>query len=192
MVVYLKNGSIIQLKGSDDPESLRGANPVGVVFDEWDTQKAESWPIIEPILRANGGWAWFVGTPRGKGKLYDLYNKGQLGLGEWKSYLIKASESGIIAKNQLEKAKESMSQKFYNQEFECEFLEGEGSVFRGVKEIMTANPKAPINGHSYVMGVDLAKVQDWTVIRIYDRVNNELVYSDRFQKLEWPFQKKMA
>jgi phage FluMu gp28-like protein len=40
------------------------------------------------------------------------------------------------------------------------------------------------------MGVDLAKVQDYTVIAIYDRADNHQVYQDRFQTLEWPFQKK--
>ena len=32
MVVYFKNGSVLQLKGADDPDYLRGAGPVGVVF----------------------------------------------------------------------------------------------------------------------------------------------------------------
>ena len=39
------------------------------------------------------------------------------------------------------------------------------------------------------MGVDLDKVQDYTVITIYDRTNNKQVYKDRFNKLEWPYQK---
>lgn len=190
LIIYFKNGSIYQLKGSDDPDALRGPNPFGVVWDEYDTQKQEGWQYTEPILRANGGWAWFIGTPRGKAKLYDLLNRGQSGHHEWKSWLLKASESGIIAKDQLEEAKKSMSQALYNQEFECEFLDGEGVVFRGVREVMTAVPHKPMEGHYYVMGVDLAKVQDYTTIRVYDRATNKQVYKDRFQKLEWPFQRK--
>ena len=34
LVVYFRNGSILQLKGADEPDSLRGAGPLGVVFDE--------------------------------------------------------------------------------------------------------------------------------------------------------------
>ena len=40
------------------------------------------------------------------------------------------------------------------------------------------------------MGVDLAKVQDFTVIAVYDMATNSQVFQDRFQTLEWPFQKQ--
>src|SRR3990167_4251322 len=192
LIVYFKNGSICQLKGSDDPDALRGPNPFGVVWDEFDTQKMEGWQYTEPILRANGGWCWFIGTPRGKQKLYNLYNLGQQGHHEWKSWLLKASDSGIISDEQLMEARKSplMSEALYQQEFECAFIEAEGSVFRGVREVMSAVPHKPIEGHYYVMGVDLAKVQDFTTIRVFDRTTNKQVYKDRFQTLEWPFQKK--
>lgn len=190
MVVYFKNGSILQLKGADTPDTLRGAGPYGVVFDEFEKMKFYAWQVIEPILRANGGWAWFIGTPIGKNHLYDFFQRGQKDDPEWKSWILKASESGIIPQDQLEESKKTSTQSMWTQEWECEFLEGEGQVFRGVKDIMTATPLKPIPNHLYVMGVDLAKVTDFTVIRVYDRSTNNLVYSDRFNHLEWPFQKK--
>jgi hypothetical protein len=193
LVVYLKNGSIYQLKGSDDPDALRGPNPYGVIFDEFDTQKMDGWGVVEPILRVNGGWAWFVGTPRGKQKLYDFYNRGQSIHKEWASSLIRADQSGIIAQDQLEESRKSMTESLFRQEFLCEFLEAAGAVFRGVSKIMISQPQDPAAVENreklYVMGVDLAKVQDYTVLRVYDRDTNSLVYSDRFQTLEWPFQK---
>lgn len=190
LVVYFKNGSILQLKGSDDPDALRGAGPQGVVLDEFEKMKFYTWQVIEPILRANGGWAWFIGTPLGKNHLYDFYSRGQLEDKEWKSWIMKASESGVIPLDQLEESKKTSTQAMWSQEYECEFLEGEGQVFRGVKEVMTAQPEKPIQGELYVMGVDLAKVTDFTVIRVYKRSNNSLVFSDRFNQLEWPFQRK--
>jgi len=189
LVVYFKNGSIYQLKGSDNPDALRGPNPFGVVLDECDTQKMDAWGILEPIIRANGGWCWFIGTPRGKQQLFNLYNRGQQNSHEWRSWLIRASSSGIIKADQLEEARKSMPEPLYNQEFECAFNEAQGSVFRGVKDIMISKPEGPKDGHLYVMGVDLAKVQDWTVVRVYDRDTNNMVYKDRFQTLELPFQK---
>lgn len=190
MVVYFKNGSLLQLKGADDPDALRGAGPVGVVLDEFEKMKFYTWQVIEPILRANGGWAWFIGTPIGKNHLYDFFNRGQQDDPEWKSWLLKASESGVIPAHELEESKKTSTQSLWTQEYECEFLEGEGQVFRGVKDVMTSKPEKPKEGHHYVIGIDLAKVTDFTVIRIYDRDNNHLVYSDRFNQLEWPFQKK--
>lgn len=187
--VTLKNGSIIKLVGSDNPDRLRGAGPLGMVLDEYDTMKDDVWPIVEPILRANGGWAWFIGTPKGRAKLYDLYNRGQNGTPEWKSWLLKASQSGVIPGHELQAAKETATTNLFNQEYECEFLEGVGSVFRNVRDVCTAAAQKPIPGHLYVIGVDLAKVQDWTVLTVYDRATNKQVYQDRFQKLDWPYQK---
>ena len=190
LTLYMKGGSIICLKGADKPDTLRGAGPYGVIFDEFATMKYEAWGIVEPILRANGGWAWFIGTPRGRNHLYDLYNRGQEEHPEWKSWLLKASTSGVVLPDQLEEAKRSMRQDLYNQEWECDFIEGAVTIFRGVREICTAEPEKPITNHLYVMGVDLAKVKDYTAIVVYDRSTNCQVYQDKFQTIEWPFQKK--
>ena len=190
LVVYLKNGSIIQLKGADDPDALRGAGPVGVVFDEFAKVKFEAWGVVEPIIRANGGWTWFIGTPKGKNHLWQFYLRGKQEDYEWKSWLLKATESGVIPQDQLVASRQSMRPDLFNQEWECAFLEGVGAVFRGVKDIATATPHKPLQGHLYVMGVDLAKINDYTVITIYDRATNAQVYQDRFNTIEWPFQKK--
>jgi hypothetical protein len=190
LVVYLKNGSVIQIKGTDEPDSLRGPGPLGIVFDEFAKVKYDAWEITEKALRGNDGWAWFVGTPKGKNHLHKVYLWGQEGHREWKSWLLKASESGIIRPEELEESRRTSTQADFNQEWECEFLEGLGSVFRGVRAIASAEGQKPMDNHIYVMGVDLAKVNDYTVITVYDRSNNQQVYQDRFNTIEWPFQKK--
>lgn len=191
LTIYLKCGSIISLKGADNPDRLRGAGPYGVILDEFAEMKPEVWfTIIQPILRQNGGWCWFVGTPRGKNHLHDVYQKGLQESEEWKSWLLKASTSKVLTDDQLQLAREDMPQALYNQEFECDFLEGEGKVFRGVRAVMTATPIKPIDGRMYVIGADLGKMIDYTVLTVYDRQSLSQVYQDRFKDLEWPFQKK--
>jgi len=191
LVIYLRGGSILQLKGADNPASLLGSGPMGVVLDEFEEMKYETWQrVVEPIVRANDGWCWFVGTPKGKNHLFELYQRGLYENSEWKSWLLRATESGIFTPTQLANAKLSMSSALFNQEMMCEFLEGEGSIFRGVRDVMTATPAPPNPKHIYVMGVDLAKVTDYTVVCVYDRQNNQQVYQNRWETLEWPFQKK--
>ena len=46
LVVYFYNGSYLQLKGADEPDTLRGAGPVGIVFDEFAKVKEEAWYIV--------------------------------------------------------------------------------------------------------------------------------------------------
>lgn len=190
LIVYFKNGSYLQLKGADAPERLLGAGPVGVVLDEYAMMKRETWErVVQPILRQNGGWCWFVSTPKGKNHLWELYQQARANPVEWATYWLSAATSGIIAPDQLEASRLSMPEALYNQELLCAWLEGEGSVFRGVRDVLHAKPMPPKTGHYYVMGVDLAKVKDYTVITIYDTDTNHQVYQDRFNKLEYPFQK---
>ena len=115
--------------GADNPDRFRGAGPLGLILDEYDTMKDDVWPVLQPIVRQNGGWAWFIGTPKGQQKLYSLYNLGQSGDSEWRSWLLRASTSGIISQSNLLNSKSTMPEALYNQEFECTFLEGEGKKY---------------------------------------------------------------
>ena len=83
-----------------------------------------------------------------------------------------------------------MPERVVRQEIYAEFLDDTGVVFTGVGQITTLQPKEPEREHLYVIGCDLAKVQDYTVLTVYDRKDNHQVYQMRFNQLEWPFQKK--
>ena len=73
MKVPLNNGSLLQVVGSDNIDSIVGTNPVGCVFSEYPLQDPRGWDFVRPILRENGGWAVFPYTPRGKNHGWDLY-----------------------------------------------------------------------------------------------------------------------
>mgnify|MGYP002813279388 CR=1 FL=1 len=189
LVLTFTNGSVLQLMGADNPDTLRGSGPVGVVLDEFATMKYEAWQVIEPILRANDGWAWFIGTPKGKNHLYEFYQRGLQGHKDWKSFFLTGDKSGLFNEEQLSEMKKSMTQRMYSQEIMCDWLENEGTVFRSVREAMKSTVESPKTSHLYVIGCDLAKVTDFTVLTVYDRIHNNQVYQERFQTIEWPFQK---
>ena len=77
MQVRMKNGSIYQVVGTDDIDSLVGTNPVGVIFSEYSLQNPAAWNLLRPILAENGGWAIFIYTARGRNHGYDLLNQGR-------------------------------------------------------------------------------------------------------------------
>jgi hypothetical protein len=83
----------------------------------------------------------------------------------------------------------SMPQRVIDQEIYGKFLDDTGIVFRGIKEIAVLDKagQLPIHGHLYVVGADLAKLEDFTVITVYDRLNNNQVFQMRFNHIEWPF-----
>ncbi len=63
MKLTFVNGSIIQLIGTDQYDSIRGSNPRGCVFSEFGWHNPGAWRVVEPIIRGNGGWAIFNTTP---------------------------------------------------------------------------------------------------------------------------------
>jgi len=72
MRLILKNGSIYQVLGADDPDKLVGINCAGAVFSEYALMDPQAWRLVLPILNENGGWAIFPSTPRGRNHFYDL------------------------------------------------------------------------------------------------------------------------
>ncbi len=74
MKIELINGSIFRVIGTDNYDSVRGTNVIGVVFSEYAYQDSGAWDVIRPILAENGGWAIFNSTPNGKNHMYELEN----------------------------------------------------------------------------------------------------------------------
>lgn len=61
-----EKNSIIEFKGSDNENALRGAGLKGVVLDEYAFQKEYVWDkIVGPMLVQTNGWAMFITTPNG-------------------------------------------------------------------------------------------------------------------------------
>lgn len=72
MKIELSNGSLIKLQGTDKFENRRGANPVGVIYSEYAYQNPAVRKMINPILKANGGWEALNSTPNGKNHMFHL------------------------------------------------------------------------------------------------------------------------
>ena len=124
--ITLKNGSIYQIVGSDNPDSLRGAGIKGAVFSEYAEQDPRAWGTIQPMLLENNGWAMFNFTPKGQNHAYELYKMAQKMPEVWHSEIKTAEETGVFTQEQLEQVKaeilsEGKTLDFFNQEFLCSF-----------------------------------------------------------------------
>lgn len=82
--VKFKNGSQITLYGADNPDALRGLSLHGVILDEYSQQPANLYSeIVKHTLAATGGWAIWIGTPKGKNHFYELYQAALKSPEEW-------------------------------------------------------------------------------------------------------------
>lgn len=128
MSITLLNGSTWQVVGSDSYDSLVGSPPVGIVFSEWALCKPMAWSYLSPILAANGGFALFISTPRGRNHAHAMHtaNKDRAG---WFTQLLTVADTGVLSAAQLVEAKRDLQavwgeeggNSLYQQEYFCSF-----------------------------------------------------------------------
>ena len=119
--VELINGARIRLFGADNPDSLRGLYLDGVVLDEYADMKPSIFgAVIRPLLADRKGWATFIGTPKGHNAFWEVYTNACQDK-SWKVKVLRASQTGLLSKEELEDAAKTMTQDQYLQEFECDF-----------------------------------------------------------------------
>lgn len=132
MKIRFKNGSLLQVIGSDNVDSLVGSNPIGCVFSEYALQDPRAYQYIRPILTANNGWAVFISTPRGKNSLWELYQIAQHNPSIWFSYKMTVEDTQHIPLSEIDKDRASgeMSEDLIQQEYYTSFEMGvEGAYY---------------------------------------------------------------
>ena len=89
------------------------------MFDEYSQQPSNIFSeIIRPALADKGGYAIWIGTPKGKNEFYRLYNEANE---HWYRTLLSVKDTGVISEEELEDAQRSMSPEEFDQEFHCSF-----------------------------------------------------------------------
>jgi hypothetical protein len=138
--VDLPNGARIRLYGADNPDRLRGLYLDGVILDEYADMRPSVWgEVIRPMLADRGGWATFIGTPKGHNGFYDLWQEAQRD-DRWYGVMLRASETGLLTPEELADARKSMSEDQYLQEFECSFEAAiQGAYFASQMRAMRAD-----------------------------------------------------
>jgi len=128
--IKLINGSVIECKGADNPDSLRGVGLNYVVLDEFQDMKPDTWVrVLRPTLAKDRGHALFIGTPKGYQNLYDLHKLGQGDNPMWKSWQFPTITSPFIPPSEIEDARRDMDAKSFAQEFLASFESMSGQVY---------------------------------------------------------------
>jgi len=141
MKIRLTNGSLLQLVGSDNVDSLMGSNPSACIFSEYALQDPRAYQFIRPILTANDGWALFISTPRGKNCLYELYEIAR-NSPDWFCYKLSIDDTQHISYRAIEKERADgiMSEDLIQQEYYCSFTQGvEGAYYAKYLDRMRIN-----------------------------------------------------
>lgn len=181
--ITLKNGSIYQIVGSDNPDNLRGAGIKGACFSEYAEQDPRAWETIEPMLRATGGFALFNFTPKGKNHAYQLYTMAKNLPDFWHCEIKTADDTKAISPEDLEQIKAEKILRgetldFFNQEYFCSFTNPIDGAYYGeiIQQIENNNQVRKVDYEPSIpvyTAWDLG-VADSTAIWFFQCVNNEI------------------
>lgn len=191
MKLTLTNGSIIQLIGTDNYDSIVGTNPRGCIFSEYSLQDPMAWKYIQPILAENKGWAMFVYTPRGRNHAWELYEMARHSA-DWYTELLTIRDtaridgSPVISVEAIEAQRaEGMGDELIEQEYFCSF-EGfvQGAYY--VKQLREARKDGRIcsvphaAGHEVYTFWDLG-IDDSTTIWFLQVIGREFRFIDYYE-----------
>ena len=204
MILFEGTGTkdgFIQMKSADDPNKLRGDGLDLIICDEFAHQKRAKalWEqSLRPALAEREGKAVFISTPYGKNYFYELYTWGELDedTGEplvpgWKSFTWTSAANIFFPAlvKDSEEARLTSPLEVFEQEYLALFNDSAGQVFRNVKNCVYKDiHSAPDSDKTYVIGVDWAKLKDFTVFTVIDKDTKTIVRLDRFNKIDYKFQ----
>lgn len=177
----------IYFLSAERPQAILGFGFRGIVVDETAQIPAEVWTTyIRPTLSDHMGWASLISTPRGRNWFFDMFTRnGEPG---YASFTFPSKSNPFFPIEEWEEAKRTLPSDVFRQEYMAEFLEDSAGVFRGLERCLTESVSKPTG--QVVIGIDLAKHGDYTVLVAMDAMTGACVGMDRFNLIDWPLQKK--
>lgn len=189
-----KNGTQFFFAGlKTNPEALKSMEGIDICWiEEANTVSQKSLDLLIPTIRKPGSELWFSWNPDQPSDAVDKMFRGEnpppnsiIQQVSWRDnpyfpeVLIKDMEHDKVT-NLLK----------YQHVWEGGYdLTTETKILRRIKENATATIQEAIPDTDYIMGVDLARKVDWTVIVVFNAQTHKMVYFDRFNQVDWSLQK---
>lgn len=192
MTMMFWNGSHIDFASAERPENMQGfaydhiyLNEAGLIL--WDEHLYYE-TILPMGVEGAGAGFYFAGTPKGINLFHKMYNRGQGDDPEWKSFTATSFDNPLVNRPLIERYMRDFPEHMLRQEFFAEFIT-DGAYFQGLARAAIAEhqPVAALVTR-YVIGLDLALADDFTVAWVARADLREAVHMERYGRLPWPDQ----
>lgn len=160
--------TLIQLKGWESIETLRGQAFDFLVVDEVAMMRNfwTNWQeVIRPTLTDRKGKALFISTPKGFNHFYDLYNiqgKDE----DFESFHFTSYENPFVPTEEIDKAKQEITEDRFAQEYLADFRKTEGLVYKEFDRSRHLTTDEPRNVVKVMAGIDWGFTNPAAVYRI--------------------------
>lgn len=194
--IYLPtlNGDfLIEVASADRPESLlgRGLDYVHITEAD-DIPDNVFYSYVLPMTHSPGrmGYMTVAGTPRRADSwFYTLFKQGGQDP-DIESFQFTTFDNPLIDADEIYKDAEWMPDYLFRQEYLAETLEDVMAAFRNVDGCVSGEISPPEEGRGYVLGVDLGRAVDYTVIIPMDRERRRVMDMEHFNDPSWGVQKR--
>jgi hypothetical protein len=216
IIENLTTHSKLWTKTTESPQSLRGKGLDLAILDEASVIPNGIWDgHIKPNLMDHNGRAFFISNPFGYNWFYDIFllgtPEGQVANPSWTSFqiptaiedidgnVVGTNNPAMITVDELKSNKTTTPIDIWRQEYLAEFREGAGQLFKNFDKCIDDSVRVydenewfedPQPGHLYFVGVDVAKVEDYTVAVVIDRMTHRVVGFYRVNNVSWMAMKK--
>lgn len=188
----LPSGGVIAVRSTHNPDYLRGEGLDLAILDEAAYMEERVWAqVVRPMLLTARGGALFLSTPFGRNWFWTLYRLGEEPAeAEWEAHHYATETNPLIEADELASIQRQTSEHVWRSEYEAEFSDEGGQVFRGLRAaVVPGRIAGPQVGHEYVAGVDWGHSHDYTAIAIIDASQRRVVALDRFNQVGWSLQR---
>ena len=179
---------------ADNPDGIRGFGFRGLVVDEAAAIPVSVWNyVLRPTLAQTLGWGVFISTPAGRNWFYDMFTRGVERQPGFRSFTFASNVSPYFPAQEWAEARRTLPEDVFRQEYMAEFLEDSAGVFRGVDGCLIeriGNREEGTGLGPVVVGCDIAKHTDWTVLVAVDAKTGRCLEMERFNQLDWPVQRE--
>lgn len=189
--IELLTGGVLDFWSLDNYDAIRGRKYKRIVADEVAVvgHFGDAWNfVLRPLLTDFKGDAFFLSTPKGMNFFHEAFSRGVDPLQpDWASWQMPTTANPFIDPAEVEDARGMLPDRVFEQEYLAQFLEDGGGVFSGVSRVVLSGQSEniePAKGRLYSAGVDLARVNDFTVICVCDEAGRQ-VYFERFNQISW-------
>jgi len=183
------NTSQISLHGWESVETMRGQKYDMLVLDEISNMRDfwTSWQeVLRPALTDRKGEVLFIGTPSGFNWLYELYNmendpiKGS----DYKSFHFTTYDNPHMPVEEIEKAKQEMTDDKFAQEYLADFRKMEGLVYKEFDRNRHLIEKLPELVVETLGGVDFGYRNPTAIVTVKKDMENIYYVSNEWYRTE--------
>ncbi len=173
LFIELWGGQTLWFKSAEKPDNLYGDDVHSAVLDEASRMREESWHAVRSTLTATRGPARMIGNVKGRGnwfyKLARRAQQGAKGLSFHRITAFDAVAAGVLDMEEIEEARARLPENVFRELYMAEASDDDTNPF-GYQHIEACLMADGLSDEPpVVIGVDLAKSSDWTVVIALDR-----------------------